>query len=501
MTKRFGGVHALRGVSLRVRRGAVHAVVGENGAGKSTLMKILDGVYPAGSYGGQILLNGEAVEFHSPHDARLKGVGYVPQEIGVIESLSVAENIFVGSLAGGRGGGAGIVNFSKLYQRAEQFLAERGLPLDAHRPISSLSASQRQLVMIARALSADPSVLILDESTACLTGSESQALFRIVRGLSERGVTSLLITHKLDEVFDLADSATVLRDGSVAATFERAEFDRDAIVTAMIGRRLEHVFPPRESTAQEGEVLRVEKLTVPDPHRANRNVVEGVSFTLRRGEILGLAGLVGSGRSEILNAIYGRTPYAGTISVGGRPVRVRSPREAKRCGIALVTEDRKRDGLLLEFPIFQNMTLASLPAVSRFGLLSRRAERRASRGFMTSLSVRAPSEDVKAGNLSGGNQQKVVLAKALMAEPLVLLLDEPTKGVDVGAKQEIYRVISDLARRGIALVVVSSEMPELLSLCDRLLVLARGRVVLEVPKSEATEHHLMAAATGAAAPV
>lgn len=493
ISKDFPGVRALDGVTLRVRRATVHALLGENGAGKSTLVKILDGVYPSGSYAGDILLDGKPVQFRSPHDARTKGIGYVPQEIHVLDGLTVAENIYVGNWNERRGV---VVNFGDLYRRAQSLLAECGIRLDARTAVSFLNASQRQLVMIARALATRPSILILDEATACLTMDETKLLFDVVRHLSERGVTILFITHRLAEVFEIADFATVLRDGKWVADFERGKFDQNDIVSAMVGRKIENYYPGRQSVPDREEVLRVENLTIPNPHLAGKSVVENVGFTLRKGEILGLGGLVGSGRSETVNALYGRMEYSGKILVEGRLVSIRRPRDARDSGIGLLPEERKREGLLFNFAIRENITLNSLPAVSRCQVISRKREKDAAEGFRQRLSIRAGSVDVPVMNLSGGNQQKVVLSKVLMPHPKVLLLDEPTKGVDVGAKAEIYKLIVSLADRGIGIIVISSDLPELLALCDRIIVLARGRVADEFPKAEANEQRVMLAATG-----
>jgi ABC-type sugar transport system ATPase subunit len=450
IVKEFPGVKALRGVTLQVRPGHVHALMGENGAGKSTLMKILDGVYPAGSYQGRMVIDGQEVAFGSPHDARMRGIGYVPQEIN-----------------------------------------------DPRRPISTLAASQRQLVMIARALSTNPRVLILDESTSSLTLEETGNLFRIVRHLQSRGVTCLFITHKMAELFELADRVTVLRDGAVVSHFQRGGFQEGDIVSAMVGRRIDQFYPHRDSPIGDVEVLKVQGLTVPHPHLARRNVVEDLSFTLRRGEILGIAGLVGSGRTETVNALYGRIPCRGQIEIQGRPAKIRRPRDAKRLGLGLLTEERKKEGLLFNFGIRENISINHLAGVSRFGLLSRRKENQIARLYMQQLVVRAPSPTTPVLNLSGGNQQKVVLAKALVAGPTVLMLDDPTKGVDVGAKNEIYKLMLDLARQGIAQIVISSELPELLAMCDRLIVLWRGKKTAELTKQQATQEKVMLAATGA----
>ncbi|MBM3847604.1 MAG: sugar ABC transporter ATP-binding protein [Verrucomicrobia bacterium] len=493
ISKSFPGVRALSQVSFRVEHSHIHALIGENGAGKSTLMKILDGVYPAGNFEGQILLDGKPVMFRSPFDARRQGIGYVPQEISVLEKLTVAENIFVG-LWTEKGGT--VVGFKRLFARAKELLDSIRVQLDPHRTVATLNASQRQLVMIARALATKPSVLILDEATACLTLDETKNLFGVVRHLRDQGLTTIFITHKMNELFEIADRATVLRDGAVVAEFDRSEFDQHTIVAAMVGRKIENFYPTRDSAIGDEEVLRVENLTVPHPHLARRNVVDGVSFAVRRGEILGFGGLVGSGRSETVNALYGRVEHTGRVYVEGREVRVATPQDAKAHGLGLLTEDRKLDGLLFNFAIRENMTLHDLPEVSHLRVLDRSRETEVADRYLKRLSIRAPSVETMVGNLSGGNQQKVVLAKVLFPKPRVLFLDEPTKGVDVGAKNEIYKLMMELAGQGIALVVISSDLPELLALCDRFIVLARGRVVDEFSKAEASDQRLMLAATG-----
>ncbi|MEP6663416.1 MAG: sugar ABC transporter ATP-binding protein [Verrucomicrobiota bacterium] len=495
ISKNFPGVRALSNVSIRVQRKHIHALIGENGAGKSTLMKILDGVYPAGTFDGEILLDGQPVTLRSPFDARRLGIGYVPQEISVIENLTVAENIFVGQW---NEGGGGIVSFQKMFARAAQLLQTMKLKIDPRCQVVTLNASQRQLVMIARALATRPAVLILDEATACLTLDETQNLFRVVRHLREQGLTTIFITHKMSELFEIADRATVLRDGAVAAEFERAQFDENQIVAAMVGRKIDNFYPARDSAIGDEEVFRVENLTVPHPHLARRNVVDAISFSLRRGEILGIGGLVGSGRSETVNALYGRLPHRGRIFLEGREITVRNPREAKSHGLGLLTEDRKHDGLLFNFAIRENITLHDLPRVSRGRILSRARETESAAHYLKRLSIRAPSVRTPVANLSGGNQQKVVLAKVLFPKPRVLLLDEPTKGVDVGAKNEIYKLMMDLVGQGMALVVISSELPELLALCDRFIVLTRGKLADQFTKAEASEQRLMLAATGLA---
>ncbi len=502
ITKSFGAVRAVDDVSFSVRLGEVHGLIGENGAGKSTLMKILDGVYPAGTYSGEIHINGKLVRLTSPHDAKAAGIGYVPQEINVIESLSVAENIYVGNWSDGL-----IVSFGELYARAKSFLEQRGIRLDPRQKAASLTASQRQLLMIARALSGEPAVLILDEPTTSLTAHETENLFRLVRNLKANGVTCIFITHKLDELMELADRVTVLRDGAVTARLGRGAFTQSDVIAAMVGRRIDTLYPARQNTYGSDddrfgdELLRVENLTVPHPRLARRNVVDDLSFFVRAGEILGIGGLVGSGRSETLNAVYGRlSRSAGRVLVRGREVRIRSPRDGKRNGIALVTEDRKRDGLLLGFSVRDNITLGNTSAVSRLGVfVDKRMETRHAMEYARKLNIRTPGLKTLVSHLSGGNQQKAVLARALLSEPKVLLLDEPTKGVDVGAKVEIYRLIAEWAQHGMAIVVVSSELPELLGLCDRFVILSGGRKADEFTWQQASEQRVMHAAVGATA--
>lgn len=492
ISKAFPGVRALSDVTLRIRRGVVHALLGENGAGKSTLVKILDGVYPSGSFTGNILVGGDPVQFKSPLDARAKGIGYVPQEIHVLENLSVAENIFVGEL---NEGGGPLVDFRRLYARAEQLIEECAIRLRARDSVAILNASQRQLVMIARALAMQPTLLILDEATACLTADEAERLFSVVEHLRKKGVTTLFITHRLGEVTALADAVTVLRDGEVAAEFIRGGFDEHSIVSAMVGRTLESFYPHRSPHAG-AEVLRVENLTVQHPSVAHKLVVENLSFNVRSGEILGLGGLVGSGRSETVNALYGRTSYSGKVFLAGREVRIPNPCVARREGIGLLPEERKREGLLFNFGIRENLTLHCLDEIATLGIMCGGRERAAAERYRSDLAVRAGSIDVPVLNLSGGNQQKVVLGKVLMARPRVLLLDEPTKGVDVGAKLEIYKLVFALAEQGIGIILITSDLSELLALSDRIVVLAQGRMTDEFNKAEASAKRTMLAATG-----
>jgi ribose transport system ATP-binding protein len=491
--KRFAGVPALSDVDFHLTAGTIHALVGHNGAGKSTLVKVLTGVHAAGSYDGTIKLDGAEVRFGSPAQARAEGIAYVPQEIQVVEQLSVAENLFVGQT--GRDGSP-LVSFRELHRRAHALLTRLEIPLDARQPVAALSATQRQLVMIARALAGDPRVLILDEPTASLAGNETARLFGVLDRLRAAGTTMVFITHRIPEVMRMCDRATVLRDGRSVAELERDAFSERAIVAAMVGRQLERLYPQRESAHGAEEMLRLDRVSVPHPTRPG-DIVRDVSLTARRGEIVGIAGVVGAGRTELLSAVYGRLRHTGTISVEGRPLRLRSPADARRAGIAMLSEDRKGSGLLFNFGLSQNVTIGNLGGIAKMGFVDRRAEQRVAREFISSLSIKAPSVNGDVAHLSGGNQQKILLARVLMNAPKVMLLDEPTKGVDVETRQEIYRLILELADRGVTLLVVSSEIAELVGLCDRCVVLADGAIVDEFARGEGSEARVIEATTTA----
>jgi ABC-type sugar transport system ATPase subunit len=497
ITKKFPGVLALNDVTFQVRKGDIHGLVGENGAGKSTLMKILSGHYPTGSYEGSIILNGKSLDLRSPNGALLQGIGVVPQEISVIPDLTVAENIVVGRWNGGKGPFVSLPQFTR---RVETFLREHGMGLDPWQIVSKLTAAQKQEVMIARALYTNPGILILDEPTSSLSLTEINVLFKTLRDLRDQGVTSVFITHKLTEIFELTDHVTVLRDGTVAGEFARKDYNETSIIAAMVGRKIEHLYPVRTVPVSKQEVFRIEHLSIPHPTIANRNLVEDISLSLNKGEVLGIAGLVGSGRSEVLNAIYGRLAARKKVFVDGKEVRINETTDAKNAGIALVTEDRKLDGIIPELSIRPNITVNNLKLVSRSILLDPRKEKQVAGEYMQKLNVKAPSMETLMVNLSGGNQQKVVIGRVLLGSPKILLMDEPTKGVDVGAKNEIYNIMLDLATQGISIIMVSSELPELLAMCDRFVVLAGGKIRDEFTKEEASEHRVMLAATQANQP-
>jgi ABC-type sugar transport system ATPase subunit len=490
IVKTFGAVHALRGVSLRVRRGEVHGLIGQNGAGKSTLMKILDGYYPAGSFNGGIKVAGAEVRLRSPRDAQAVGIAIVPQETTVVEALTVAENVLLGELAQRP---AHLFGRNRSKARAAAFLAENHIPLDPGARVATLSMHKKQLVMIARALYTKPEVLVLDEPTSSLTSDEIENLFAIVRSLRDNGLTCLFITHKLDEILALCDRVTILRDGLTAGDYARADFNADRLITDMIGRKLGELYPPRPSLpADAPEVLRIEGLAVENPRIPGTTLLHDVSFTLHAGEILGLGGLVGSGRSELVTALYGQTRIlGGKMILDGQEIRPNDPKEALAAGIGLVTEDRKKEGLLFNLNVRENVTLNILDEISRGLLLNRGRERRIARETATSLSVSAPSTATKVTNLSGGNQQKVVIGKVLLSKPKVLLLDEPTKGVDIASKADIYRLMTELAKSGVALIFISSEFPELIALSHRVVVLAGGTVRETLDGASTSEKRLM----------
>ena len=491
--KEFPGVRALDGVTFTLEAGEFHALVGENGAGKSTLMKVLSGVYPAGEFDGRIVIDGRDLSFSGIRDSENAGIAIIFQELSLVKELSVGENIFLGRAPSRMG----VIDWTELYRQASRLLGELGLSIDPRAKVGSLGIGQQQLVEIAKALSRKARILVLDEPTAALTDTEVETLFAILHDLKTRGVGMIYISHRLDEVFRMSDRITVLRDGRTVATHLAAETTKDGIIAEMVGREVTDIFP--ETKHDLGEVvLQAENVEVYSADESDKKIVDGVSFFVRAGEVLGIAGLMGAGRSELLSAIFGA--WQGKHSLGleldGRRISIKSPRDAIRSGIGFVTEDRKRYGLVLEQTILDNMTLAALKRVSGRVLTSRTKERRAAVEPMRSLRIKAPSVETVAGTLSGGNQQKVVLGKWLLTRPKVLFLDEPTRGIDVGAKQEIYNEINKLAATGLAIVLVSSELPEVLGLADRVIVLHEGELTGEFSKADATATRVMTAATG-----
>ena len=493
ITKRFPGVNALDGVSFDLEPAEIHALVGENGAGKSTLIKILGGVYPHPEYGGQIILDNSERRFANVRDAEQAGIAVIYQELSLVKELSVAENIFLGR----EPRRFGIIDWEKLYSRAGQLLNNLHLQIDSRTPVINLGIGQQQLVEIAKALSQDARILVLDEPTAALTDAEVETLFGILNQLRARDVAMIYISHKLDEVFRISDRITVLRDGRTIGTDATRDLDEGRVIAKMVGREVDQIFP--ESKHARGEVIfEARDVTVEDPSVPGKLLVDRVSFAARKGEVLGIAGLMGSGRTELLMAIFGA--HAGRksaeILIGQKPVQINQPGDAIKHGLGFVTEDRKRYGLILDQTILRNMTLAGLRKFSGRFVTDENAEAAAGEKAARDLRIKAPSVFTIAGTLSGGNQQKVVLAKWLLTNPRVLFLDEPTRGIDVGAKQEIYAQINQLAENGLAIILVSSEMPEVLGLSDRVIVLHEGRVTGEFTRAEATPEAVMSCATG-----
>ena len=493
IVKEFPGVRALDGVSFTLDSGEFHSLVGENGAGKSTLMKVLSGVYPHGTYEGDILIDDQVRQFRGIRDSENAGVAIIFQELSLVKELTVGENIFLGK----EPSKLGVINWSELYHRTSKLLQDLNLDIDPRVPVGNLGIGQQQLVEIAKALSKEAKILVLDEPTAALTESEVEILFNILKKLKSRGVGMVYISHKLNEVFEMSDRITVLRDGKTVGTHNASDLTKDKVIELMVGREVGNIFP--EPDHELGDiVLEVKGLTAFSIDVASKRVVDNVSFHVRKGEVLGIAGLMGAGRSELLMSIFGAWPgrFSREIYVNGKQVSLDSPASAIGHGIGFVTEDRKRFGLILEQTILDNMTLAGLKRISGKFLTNRTKETMAASGPMQSLRVKANSPLTVTGTLSGGNQQKVVLGKWLLTNPKVLFLDEPTRGIDVGAKQEIYAEINKLAKTGLAIVLVSSELPEVLGLSDRVMVLHEGRVTGEFVRKEATPEKVMAAATG-----
>ena len=493
ITKSFPGVRALDGVSLDLTKGEIHALVGENGAGKSTLMKVLGGVYPHPQYGGEIFIDGNTQQFAGVRDAEKAGIAVIYQELSLVREMSVGENIFLGR----EPRKLGVIRWEELYRRARALLDDLHLQIDVHTPIRSLGIGQQQLVEIAKALSQNARILVLDEPTAALTDGEVETLFGILNKLRARGVAMIYISHKLNEVFRISDRITVLRDGKTVGTNTTGDWTEPQIIARMVGREVGDIFPVMDHVRGE-VVFAAENISVADPLVPGKKLVDNISFSVRRGEVLGIAGLMGAGRSDLLMAIFGAHAgrVSGDIKIEGRRVYITNPRDAIKQGIGFVTEDRKRFGLVLDQTILKNMTLAGLRRISGRFVTSIDAESAAGERAMKDLRVKANSVFTIAGTLSGGNQQKVVLAKWLLTNPRVLFLDEPTRGIDVGAKQEIYAQINRLAQSGLAIVLVSSELPEVLGMSDRILVLHEGRLTGEFTRAAATPEDVMACATG-----
>lgn len=496
ITKEFPGVKALDNVSFQVRAGEIHCLVGENGAGKSTLMKVLSGVYPYGDYTGEILLEGETQQFTQIRDSEKAGIAIIYQELALVSEMTVYENIFLGHEISSA---AQVVDWNETVQRAGEMLQKVKLNLNPELKVKDLGVGQQQLVEIAKALSRDVKILILDEPTAALNEDDSANLLNLLRDLKEQGVTCILISHKLKEVIQIADTITVLRDGKTICTLDarNGEVSEAVLIKHMVGREIDNIYPQRERTVSDEVVLEVRDWNAYDPN-LGRSILKNVSINLKRGEIIGLAGLMGSGRTELALSIFGNPAgyhLDGELYLKGEQRNFKRPQDAIKAGMAYVTEDRKGDGLILIQDVKQNITLANLQEIANNGVVDDNAEIKVANEYRESLNIKTPSVEQKVSNLSGGNQQKVCLGKWLFVKPDVLILDEPTRGIDVGAKFEIYTIMTRLVQQGMSIIMISSELPEILGMSDRVYIVSSGRISGELPIEEATQEKIMHMAT------
>ncbi|SHM43064.1 xylose ABC transporter ATP-binding protein [Gracilibacillus kekensis] len=494
ITKEFPGVKALDNVSFSVKKGEIHALCGENGAGKSTLMKVLSGLFPTSDYQGVIEVDEKVRHFESIKDAEEAGIAIIYQELAMVKHMTVAENLILGK----EPSTFGFIQKNEMFKETNKWLAEVGLKgISPETVTGSLGIGQQQLIEIAKALSKNAHILILDEPTAALTETEVKILLNILREFRKRGVTCIYISHKIEEVFSIADQITILRDGQTVATKPVEELTEDKVISLMVGRELKERFPKIETQAGK-MVLEVSNYTIWDPIIPTKKVLDDISFHVRAGEILGIAGLMGSGRTELVMSLFGS--YAGVnqgeVRINGRKATIQTPQQAIKHGMALVSEDRKRYGLILGMDIKNNVTMASLDAVSKMKFLDGNKEIYFGNTYLDSLRIKAPSVETLVGQLSGGNQQKVVLGKWLMTKPKLLILDEPTRGIDVGAKFEIYNIINQLVKEGVAIIMISSELPEVIGMSHRIMVISEGCKAAEFDADEVTQEKIMTAATG-----
>lgn len=495
ISKEFTGVKALSDVNFKVSRGEIHCLVGENGAGKSTLMKVLSGVYPHGTYSGDILFEGKVQSFSKISDSVSAGIAIIYQELALFPDLTVYENIFAGNEIKKRG----IVDWNETIVKAQEML--RKVKLDVHPDIliKDLGVGKQQLVEIAKALSKHVKLLILDEPTAALNENDSENLLQLLRELKAQGITCIMISHKLKEVIAIADKATVLRDGKTICTLDasKSEISESVIIKNMVGREIDDIYPKRANKSFGDTILEIRDWTAYDA-QLGRNVANNVNLNVRKGEIVGIAGLMGSGRTELVQSIFGNPKsykLQGTMLLDGKPVAFSHPKEAIQAGIAYVTEDRKGNGLFLIQDIKQNITAANLQGIASRGIIQTNEEVKISGEYKQSLNIKAPSVEQLVGNLSGGNQQKVSLGKWLFVSPTLLILDEPTRGIDVGAKFEIYTIMNELISEGMSIIMISSELPEVLGMSDRIYIMAEGSIKGELAIEEANQERIMQLAT------
>ncbi len=491
ITKEFPGVRALDNVTFSVKRGEIHCLVGENGAGKSTLMKVLSGVYPYGSYSGEILIDGQPQRFFGIADSERVGIGIIYQELALVPELTVYENIFLGHEISRNG----VIDWNETIRRADEMLRKVRLDVNPAAKIRDLGVGKQQLVEIAKALSREVKILILDEPTAALNENDSENLLNLLRELRDHGVTCILISHKLKEVLSVADTVTVLRDGKTVCTLDahKGEVSEQALIRNMVGREIANIYPPRNHQISDEVMLELRNWTVYSPE-LGRYLLRDVNLQVRKGEIVGLAGLMGAGRTELALSLFGNAPgyrISGELWLKGRKRAFRHPREAIAAGLAYVSEDRKAKGLVLIQDVRQNITLANLQALAQNGVINRNAEIQVAEGYRKSLNIKTPTIEQQVVNLSGGNQQKVCLGKWLFVRPDVLILDEPTRGIDVGAKYEIYQLMNRLVEEGMSIIMISSELPEVLGMSDRIYVVSGGRIKGELPVAAATQEKIM----------
>ena len=493
ITKEFPGVKALDDVNFKVERGSIHALVGENGAGKSTLMNVLSGWYPYGSYAGEIIYNGEECHFHKLKDSEEKGIVIIHQELALIPYMTIGENMFLGNERGKRFA----INWDETHAEATKYLKIVGLSESSKTLIMDIGVGKQQMVEIAKALAKNAKLMILDEPTSSLNEEDSQALLDLLLEFKKQGMTSIIISHKLNEVSYVADDITVLRDGHTIETLTKGkdDFSEDRIIRGMVGRSIDDRFPKRHDVKVGEIALEVKNWTVYHPIYSDQKVVDDVSFHVRKGEVVGFSGLMGAGRTELAMSLFGHsygTGISGQLFLNGKEVHLHSPRQAIDHGLAYVTEDRKGNGLILSNPIYVNTTLANLNGVSTRGVINFDKELAVAEEYRVKLGTKTPSVQQNVGNLSGGNQQKVLLAKWMYADPDILILDEPTRGIDVGAKYEIYCIINELVAEGKSVIMISSELPEVLGMSDRIYVLNEGRLVGEFTRDEASQEKIMA---------
>ena len=491
ISKNFRGVRALNRVDLLVDQGEVHAVAGENGAGKSTLMKIMTGVFKADP-GGHIMVNGEAAEIRDPTHARALGISIIYQELSVVDNLTIAENLFLAREPVGR---LGLIDVALMNRQASGLLKRLGIAIAPTTLVSRLSIGQKQMLEIAKAISHDSKIIIMDEPTASLSLHETRALLGIVRSLRAQNVGIVYITHRLDEIFEVADRVTILRDGSTVDSLPIADVTREILVRKMVDRELDQLYGKHVSHVGEQVVLAVSGLTLAQ-HGAHGAKVRDVAFELHQGEVLGFFGLIGAGRTEIMEMIFGLRPYLGQITIDGAPVTIRSPADAVQHGIGFVTEDRKGQGLVLNMAVRENFSLTHLKDYSPRQFVDRSREAARCHDFVTMLGIKTPGVEQPVANLSGGNQQKVVIAKWVARGPRILIVDEPTRGIDIGAKAEVHALLARLAQEGMAIIVISSDLPEVLAVSDRVAVVRDGRISRLINRSEASQENVMHAATG-----